>query len=340
MYTRRLHHLIAVVIVCVVVLVFPAVLVIVRLRAARLLRLVGEVGFPHGLELVEMLFLSINQLGLFLLHVRWHIHRARFGERLGVKRYVFSGDAFKHDLVKEVRHLLFEFALLLLRQFPIRFRELCLDLIYRALHFLLHVLVMAVEDGFYGLDVLLNVRCLAYCRGKRFEIFHRSALFIAEFGDLLAIAVKDKHGRESLDFILLRNPLVVLPAMLGQKFLVLRIVDVHEFIRVCRHLSERLGRKDFLFKRLAPVAPVASAEHHDDMPPVPLGTLERRAKIVGETFWRRCRRAGAVRRVFARLRDGDLRSEPLDQSVGYHLGLEGIALEEQRGLLGRRVDNF
>ena len=46
-YTRHRHHLIAVVIVSAAVIVIFA---IVRLRAARLLRLVGEVGFPHGLE--------------------------------------------------------------------------------------------------------------------------------------------------------------------------------------------------------------------------------------------------------------------------------------------------
>ena len=274
------------------------VFLILAVRGLLLRRVLLGLVFPDLLlEHLEALLLLLDELLLARFHVLRDLHRLRLGERLLVKRDVLGVDLLEHDGLRVLHRLLHVLAKLLLVQVLRRLGELLLDLLHRRLRVLLHLRVVPVQDVLDGLYVLLHVRGVANLRLEHGEIVLWSRLpVIAVYRrDHRALRIEHDDGRESLHAVLLRDAAVVLPARLGKNLRVHRVVDVHELVRVRRDLEERVLRQYLLVELLAPAAPVAAAEHGDDLASVLRGAPQRGVQIVREALRRRRLRGSGKR---------------------------------------------
>ena len=274
------------------------VFLILAVRGLLLRRVLLGLVFPDLLlEHLEALLLLLDELLLARFHVLRDLHRLRLGERLLVKRDVLGVDLLEHDGLRVLHRLLHVLAKLLLVHVLRRLGELFPDLLHRRLRVLLHLRVVPVQDILDRLDVFLHVRGIAYLRLELREILRRSAVSViaADRRDIGSLRVQHEDGRKALHAVLLRDAAVVLPARLGKNLRVHRVVDVHELVRVRRDLEERLLRQYLLVELLAPAAPVAAAEHGDDLASVLRGAPQRGVQIVREALRRRRLRGSGKR---------------------------------------------
>ena len=155
---------------------------------------------------------------------------------------------------------------------------------------------MGVKDILYRLDVLLDVRRIAYLGVKLLDVLRGPALLIAKTAHLLALRVEDDDRGEAIHAELLDELRVLLGGLRRQKRLFHRRVHHQEDVLLRRGLLEFVCREHLLVEPLAPAAPVASGEIDDYVLVLVRRFLEGSVVVVEPSLGRRSLRVDGQRK--------------------------------------------